>query len=183
MPHRWFHMGSSKWKSIFPVKSTRNRGVELSTWEHLLSWAGRGPEQLRCLGTVSQVHPQQHSWAASRASPTPTPPRLPAQPQLCHHEFLHKHTQPASSVSVNEPRQQNGIFQPDQPQTSLPALVQNFTLAQAAAGGAPKTTAPNTCPRCPTLQPPLPCHTHSSWNLPANFLPLHWMEIKITTLI
>lgn len=93
-------------------KSIRIRGAELSTWEHLLSWAGREPDQVRCLGTVSQVHPQQHSWVATRTSPTPTPPRLPAQPQLCHHQFLHKHTQPGSTASVSEPRQQNGIFQP-----------------------------------------------------------------------
>lgn len=90
LPRCWFHLGSSKWKSTLPVKlgqKSRGKAKHLQLWEHLLTRAGREPDQVKCLGTVSQVHPQQHSRVATRASPTPTPPHLPLSPSYASTSF------------------------------------------------------------------------------------------------
>lgn len=105
-------------------------------------------------------------------------PHLPASrsARLCPRRLLHNRHSLEQESKI-------AVFIQSRSWAVLPALTQDFTVAAAAAQGAPLATPPSTHPRPPTQQPPLTGHTHIFWDLPDSFLPFHWMEMKTTALI
>lgn len=109
--------------------------------------------------------------------------KSPARPRLFYHKFLHKHTQPGSTVPVNESRQQNDIFQPDQLWDLTPCTDTELYPGSTSSLRCPKKNSTKHPPQVPNTAATSPLSYPHLLEFPANFLPFHWMQIKITALI